>query len=277
MTLTLDSILTGRSLNPPRIIVYGGPGLGKSTFAANAPKPIFINMENGLGNLDVASFPLAKTYEDVDAQLRLLFTENHNYQTVVIDSLDWFERLLWDKIARDNGVMEIENLNWGKGFVYAINLWQNFVKNVNRLSMERNISVIFTAHSEVTTLPDPERGEYSQYNIALHKKAHPILVKDVDAILFVRKDGIITTDKNSFGKETKRALGDGVRTVITQMRPSAIAKNRYGLSPVIEIKEGDIMWSSVWNELAAKVPYYQALTKGEIKAPSPADKLPTDA
>lgn len=277
MTLTLDSIRTGKSLNPPRIIVYGGPGLGKSTFAANAPKPIFINIEDGLGNLDVASFPQAKVAEDVDEQLRFLFTEDHPYQTVVIDSLDWYERLLWNKIAKDNGVMEIENLNWGKGFVYALNLWQNFVEKVNKLSRERNMGVIFTAHSDIAKIADPEKGEFSQYTIALHQKARPILLEDVDAILFAKKDGVITTDKTTFGKETKRVIGDGVRTVVTQMRPSAIAKNRYNLLPTIDIPEGDTTWSAVWSELAAKVPYYQALKKGEITSPSKPDKLPTDA
>lgn len=272
--LSLDSIRTGKSLNPPRIIVYGGPGLGKSTFAANAPKPIFIQTEDGLGNLDVAHFPQTKTAEDVDAQLWLLMTEPHDYQTLVFDSLDWYERLLWDKVAKANGVAAIENINWGKGFVLVLNEWQAFLQKINQLSRTRNMGIIYTAHSDVVKFIDPEKGEYNRYGIALHKQAAPLLIEDVDAILFAKKDGVVTTDKTKFGTETKRVIGQGTRTVLTQEKPSATAKSRYSLPLEITVPEGDVTWGAVWTLLAQNVPYYQALTKGEITAPSKADALP---
>ena len=38
----LESIKSGRENKPPRIMVYGQEGVGKSTFGASAPAPIII-------------------------------------------------------------------------------------------------------------------------------------------------------------------------------------------------------------------------------------------
>ena len=58
----LEKIHTGKK--PPRIMLYGTEGIGKSTFAAQAPSPIFLPTEDGLGEIDCASFPLCKKYTD---------------------------------------------------------------------------------------------------------------------------------------------------------------------------------------------------------------------
>jgi len=56
----LEQIRTGKQSSPPRILLYGTEGIGKSTFAAQAPNPIFIPTEDGLNEIDCASFPMAK-------------------------------------------------------------------------------------------------------------------------------------------------------------------------------------------------------------------------
>ena len=96
----LQQVQRGRSHLPPRILVYGTEGVGKSSLAATTPKPIFIQTEDGLGEIDCDKFPLAKSLEDVVAALTELETQQHDYQTVAIDSLDWLERLIWDAVCR---------------------------------------------------------------------------------------------------------------------------------------------------------------------------------
>ncbi|MDR0869400.1 MAG: ATP-binding protein [Planctomycetaceae bacterium] len=44
----LQTIQTGKAQAPPRLLIYGTEGIGKSTFGASAPKPIFIPTEDGL-------------------------------------------------------------------------------------------------------------------------------------------------------------------------------------------------------------------------------------
>jgi len=89
----------GRTPMPPRVLIYGTEGIGKSTFASQAPKPIFVQTEDGLGEIECDKFPLAQSFEEVQEALTSLHQEEHDYQTVVIDSLDWFERLSWDAVC----------------------------------------------------------------------------------------------------------------------------------------------------------------------------------
>jgi hypothetical protein len=88
----LQRITTGRTSAPPRLLVYGTEGIGKSTLASHAPRPIFIQTEDGLGEIDCHKFPLANSFDDVVGSLEALRTEKHDYQSVVVDSLDWLER-----------------------------------------------------------------------------------------------------------------------------------------------------------------------------------------
>ena len=97
----IGSITKGREQQPPRIMVYGAEGVGKSTFASLAPNPVFVQTEDGLSEIDTSKFPLARTFDDVVMQLQAVRDEQHEYGTLVIDSVDWLERLVWDRVCAD--------------------------------------------------------------------------------------------------------------------------------------------------------------------------------
>src|SRR5690606_20177036 len=101
---SLARIERGRRPMPPRLMVFGPEGIGKSTLGAQTPKPIFVQTEDGLGQIDADRFPLASTYHEVVRALQDLHEQEHEYETVVIDSIDWLERLLWDEICAQVGV-----------------------------------------------------------------------------------------------------------------------------------------------------------------------------
>ena len=96
----LEQVHSGRRHHPPRLLIYGSEGVGKSTLAAQAPKPVFIQTEDGLDQIECDSFPLARSFEDVLVCLTALSAEGHDYQTVVIDSADWLERLIFDHVCK---------------------------------------------------------------------------------------------------------------------------------------------------------------------------------
>ena len=100
----LETIQRGKQARPPRVLLYGVEGIGKSTFGSQAPKPIFLQTEDGLDEIDCDRFPLATKFDDVIAALKSLAAEKHDYESVVIDSLDWLERLVWDKLCQQYGV-----------------------------------------------------------------------------------------------------------------------------------------------------------------------------
>ena len=115
----LENIKRGRESKPPRLFIYGQEGVGKSTVGAAAPNPVFVQTEDGLGEIDTAKFPLAKNLNDVLAALTALREEPHEFQTVVLDSADWLERLIWDQVCAEFGVRSIEKADggYGKGYV----------------------------------------------------------------------------------------------------------------------------------------------------------------
>lgn len=92
-------IQRGKRAGPRRIMVYGTHGIGKSTFAAQAPGAVFISTEDGIADIDCDSFPICKTLEQFGGCLDMLLREEHSYQTVAIDSLDWLERLIWQFVC----------------------------------------------------------------------------------------------------------------------------------------------------------------------------------
>ena len=98
MAFDLKSIRKNEAISAPRLMLYGVEGIGKSTFAAGAPEPIFILTEDGLGSLKCKHFPLATSFDDVLEAISTLYSEKHSFQTVVIDSLDWLEAIIWREI-----------------------------------------------------------------------------------------------------------------------------------------------------------------------------------
>ena len=94
MAISLASLNRTTALKPPRILIHGVHGVGKTTFAAGAPDPVFILTEDGLGTLEVPHFPLARTFDEVMQALAALYTEEHAFRTLVVDSVDWLEPLI---------------------------------------------------------------------------------------------------------------------------------------------------------------------------------------
>ena len=65
MAISLASLNSTTTLKPPRILIHGVHGVGKTTFVAGAPDPVFVLTEDGLGTLDVPHFPPTRTLDEV--------------------------------------------------------------------------------------------------------------------------------------------------------------------------------------------------------------------
>jgi len=231
----MASIRTGKRHAPPRLLLYGTEGIGKSTYAAQAPNPIFIPTEDGLGEIDCASFPLAKQLTDVEESLTALAKEPHEYQTVVIDSLDWLEQLIWDDLCRISNSASIEKVDggYGKGYIAALGFWRHIIDLLDVLHKQRNMAVILIAHAKVERFEDPESTAYDRYSPRLHKHASALLTEWVDAVLFATRKFRTETEDAGFGRERTIAVGigpeGGERILRTVGGPSCVAKNRYNL------------------------------------------------
>ena len=224
----IGSITKGREQQPPRIMIYGSEGVGKSTFASLAPNPVFVQTEDGLSEIDTSKFPLARTFEDVVMQLQAVRDEQHEYGTLVIDSVDWLERLVWDRVCADYGVKSIEKADggYGKGYVHALTYWRQIVSILNDIRSKRGMAVILIAHASVERFEDPEHAAYDRYTPRIHKKACSLICEWVDAVLFASRR--LRVDSTT-GKAAPVGADGGERILRTNGSPACIAKNRFGL------------------------------------------------
>lgn len=246
----LQQITRGRVATPPRLLVYGTEGIGKSTLAAQAPQPVFIQTEDGLGEIDCHKFPLAQSLDDVLAALAGLRTEEHDYHAVVIDSLDWLERLVWDAVCQDYGAKSIEKVDggYGKGYVYALTPWRQLIDQLSALHHDRSMAVILIAHAKVEKFEDPESSPYDRYSPRLHKHAAALLTEWCDAVLFASRKFRTQTEDTGFGRKRTIAhpIGKdgGERVLKTIGGPTCVAKNRYNLDAELPLD---------WNTLLAGI------------------------
>jgi len=164
-------IIKKHVMKPPRIIVYGDAGIGKTTFAAGAPSPVFIGTEDGLGSLDADCFDEITSYASVIEALAHLGREEHQYKTVVIDSLDWLEPLVWDATCQRMKIPSIETPGWARGYIEAQEEWRTVLQYLTALRDYRGMMVIMIAHATTTRIEDPLHPAYDKYMLKLNKRA----------------------------------------------------------------------------------------------------------
>ena len=118
--MSLAAIQKKGKVKPPRLVIYGPGGIGKTSFAASMDKCVIVQSEDGIGKIECDHFPVAKTYEEFMNNLTSLLTEDHDFRVACIDSLDWLETLLWDHVCKENGWAQIDTPAYGKGYVAAL-------------------------------------------------------------------------------------------------------------------------------------------------------------
>lgn len=232
MAFDLKSIKRNTSFAAPRVLVYGVEGIGKSTFAAGAPEPVFIQTEDGLGSLAVDHFPIAAKVGDVLDAISTLFDDGHSFKTVVIDSLDWLETLIWRDIESR---YDAKDLAYGKGAMIAADKWREILDGLTALRNDRSMSVILIAHTEIKRFDSPETEPYDRYQPKLQARSSALVREWCDAVLFANYKTLIKKDDVGFNKTVSRGITTGERLLFTSERPAYMAKNRYGLPDSIPL------------------------------------------
>lgn len=206
------------------LVIYGPEGIGKSTLASKFPDPLFIDTEGSTKRLDVARTDRPKSWPILLQYINEI-KDKHLCKTLVIDSGDWAERLCLENVCNTHNVTGIEDLNYGKGYVFAK---ESFAKMLDLLTevMNSGINVIITCHAYLRKFEEPdEMGSYDRYELKLSKQIALLVKEWTDNLLFLNYKTIIVTTKDN----KKRGKG-GQRVIYTTHRPAWDAKNRYGLA-----------------------------------------------
>jgi|LauGreDrversion4_2_1035121.scaffolds.fasta_scaffold08329_7 hypothetical protein len=229
MAISLSSLRKTGVARPPRIVVYGTHGIGKSTFAANAPAPVFIQTEEGLDAINVDAFPLCTSYEEMVDAIGALASEDHEFATVVVDSADWAEQLIHKRVAQDNNVATIDAIGYGRGYKAAADYWRQLLDGLDHLRNEKNMQVILLAHTQVKRFDDPLADPYDRYQLDLHHGSASLVSEWCDILMFANQQYSTVKSDVGFNQKVTRAVGNGNRVLYTQERPGWQAKSRWSL------------------------------------------------
>lgn len=240
----LKNVRRGRIQQPNLWLVYGVAGVGKSSLGSEGPSPIFIGPESGTANLDVVRLPAA-SYADVLGAIKALTEDEHDYQTVVIDSLDWLEPLVWQASidrhnqSAKNPVESIEDFGYGKGYVLALDEWRKMVAALTRLREKRQMNIVLVAHPHIKVAKDPTVvNDYERYQLKLHEKAAALFKEFVDCVFFINYQTLVANDPNRKGKARAVGLEAADRYIYTEWTTAYDAKNRFGLDSKIPYEKG---------------------------------------
>lgn len=244
--IDLSTIEKTTEQKPPRIVIYGAGGIGKSTFAAAAPKPIFLDVENGLDGISCAKIKI-KSWDDIGEAMPALLSQDHDFQTLVIDSIDWLEQLIHKHVAQIHGVKSVADISYGRGYAESLVYIERILGGLSRLRDEKGMSIILIAHDQVKRYEDPMGEGYDRHQLKLHDKSAAKVFEWADAVLFAKTKTLTRTNQEGFKKVTKAV--DGGRVLYTEDSPAYMAKHRASLSLPREIP---LSWEAFISNIGQK-------------------------
>lgn len=212
-----------------KVVVYGPEGIGKSTFASQFPNPVFIDTEGSTKFMDVARTPAPSSWAMLMEQAQYFRSHPQECKTLVIDTADWAEQLCINKICAEKRISGIEDIGYGKGYVY---LEEDFGRLLNLLEeiTRLGINVVLNCHAQMRKFEQPdELGAYDRWELKLQKKTAALVKEWADIVLFANyKTYVINVDNQGAQKGKNKAQG-GKRVMYTTHHPCWDAKNRHSL------------------------------------------------
>lgn len=230
-----------------KIVLYGPEGIGKTWWANMAPKAVFISTESGMKGVKPApqAFPEPESWRDLFDAVEELRTQEHSYETLVLDTVDWTEALCHRFLMNRDGKSSIDDFGYGKGYVMAVEEWRKLLAPLDRLRIEKGMNIIMLAHSAVVTFNNPAGDNYDRFQMKVDKRVYAILKEWADAVLFASYD--IVVDKANAKDRKGKGLG-GEKVVYTTHTPAWDAKNRYSMPPEIPMDAAEF-WKYVKGEI----------------------------
>lgn len=239
----LNSIKRGQSAKPPRIMMIGVEGVGKSTAGACMPNPVFICGESGLVGPqfnDTASFT-PRSWAEVLGFVDELAANPSGFKTLVIDTLDWLEPMLYAHVCAKASttakkVESIEDFGFGKGYVQAVQEARQLLVRLDRLQ-DAGFAVLILAHSAIKMFNNPTGDNYDRYIPKCNEKVAGLFREWCDAVLFAMFDTYTVGGRDGKGK----GAGGQTRIVHTTHSFGWDGKNRYSLPEVMPLDMPTIM------------------------------------
>ena len=235
------NITRGVQARAQKTVIYGPEGVGKSQLASQFPEPLFIDTEGSTGNMDVSRLDKPTSWTMLMNQIAFVKSNPTVCKSLVIDTIDWAERLCIEHICASHNKKGIEDFGYGNGYTYVS---EEFGRLLNRLQelVDIGVNVVLTAHAQIKKFEQPdEMGAYDRWELKLGKKTtsqtEPIVKEWCDLLLFCNyKTHVVASDD----KGKKHKAQGGTRVMYTEHHPAWDAKNRHGLPFEVPLAYGSI-------------------------------------
>ena len=232
-------ISSGKMQKPLKLVIYGPEGIGKSSFAAQAPGALFIDTEGSTVHMDVRRLPAPQSWTMLLQEVDYVRRTPGICKTLVIDTVDWAERMARDHVCSTHSVKGLEDFGYGKGYVY---LYEAIGQLLNQLTevINAGINVILTAHAKMRKFEQPdELGAYDRWEMKLMKETPGMVKEWADIVLFATYETYIVKEPGKEKSSKGKAQG-GKRVMYTSHHPCWDAKNRHGLPDKLPLDFGQI-------------------------------------
>jgi hypothetical protein len=214
----------------PRIVLYAPAGVGKSTFGSRLPKPVFIDFDRGVDDVNVDRIPGPKTWADALSIIRSIAAAPGDYKSLVIDTVDPLEEMAIDHVATESGkTFDKMNDDYGSGYIAVSMVWKLFLAELDA-ARKNGLLVCLLGHAIVRKASDPMLGSFDQFTSQLGKKTWALTQRWADLVGFAQFDSALV-DK----KDEQRIIVTGKRILNTVRGSGFEAKNRFSLPSRIDL------------------------------------------
>ena len=225
-------IIKGKRQSPWYAILYGAPGVGKTTLASLAPDPVFLDLERGTDLLDVSRV----TLDDTTLSGALNHLIEAEFSTLVIDSLTALERVHTAQMCAEKGWTTIEALDFGRSKKMWRQEFTKLITDIGRNFREAGKNVLVIAHAKVREVTDPvSQQTYDRFELDCDKDLHPQVISQVDGVFLLKQKVLVKDDK---------AIGNGTRVLLTTDKPQYVAKSRWPIPDEIANPSAEF-WTSL--------------------------------
>jgi len=238
--MSLDAVTDGPRAEPWVILVYGPEGVGKTSLVVDIDDHIALDPEQSGNHLKTKKFPTPLTLQDMYDAIETLYSQDHRYKTLVIDTIDRVEAMVFKHVAEKAKFKSVEDFGYGKGYQVALDEWRNLVARLDELRAVRRMNILLLGHTFIKPFKNPDGPDYDRYTLRLHEKAAGFIKEWSDAVLFARYDEATTKIHERDAKV--KGISTGERSLWTQRTAAYDAKNRFNLPEMLPLK---------WRELEA--------------------------
>lgn len=176
-----------------RIVLYGPPGAGKTTFLSQAPKVVIAPTEDGCSNIEgVNFFDKMLKWEQVIESVDFIGKNDTGFLTYALDTIDGAAGLCKEYVKHKFFSGSEDKFNsYGKGWEATIPEFKVLLDRLDRLREVKNTEIILVAHQGLQVVNNPVIGDHTKYTGQMNKKLWEMVMNWADIVGYISQDFIV--------------------------------------------------------------------------------------